>query len=223
MIEVVGLVLFLALLEGLLSFDNALALAAMVRHLPPAQRQKALTYGMFGAFFFRALALGFVTFIIANPWIKTIGALYLIYLAVSYFVKSEAAETNRTFYGQFWKTVILVEMTDIAFSIDSIITAVGVSNNIGVVIAGGILGIVMMRFAATVFVKLIEAFPRLETSAFVLVGIVGAKLLLETVGHVEFHGNLSLQIGFWGLMLLGLGYGFTEKTTGATNGIYKGR
>lgn len=211
MIEIIGTVLFLALLEGLLSFDNALALAAMVKHLPECQRKKALTYGMIGAFGFRLLALCFVTYIIANPWIKTVGAVYLIYLAVSHFIKSDEGQGIKVHTGRFIKTVIMVELTDIAFSIDSIITAVGVSKNLYVVIAGGIIGIIMMRFAATVFIKLIDKFPRLETSAFILVGIVGAKLIIETCCGIDFHDQLTAQALFWSAMLLGLLYGFTEN------------
>src|SRR4051812_15776550 len=121
-------VLMLVVLEGLLSFDNALALAAMVRHLPDYQRKKALTWGIAGAFAFRFIALASLTRIIALPGLKMIGAAYLIWLAIAHFMSAAGdknlPESNQHF---FWRTIILVELTDMAFSIDSILASVAMS------------------------------------------------------------------------------------------------
>ncbi len=72
----------LVVLEGLLSADNALVLAIMVKHLPRNQQKKALFYGIFGAYLFRFIAIGLGTYLIKIWWIKGICALYLLWMAV---------------------------------------------------------------------------------------------------------------------------------------------
>src|SRR3954452_1196144 len=87
-----GLIGTLVILEGLLSADNALVLAVMVKHLPEKQRKKALFYGLLGAYVFRFIAIGVGVFLIKLWWIKVLGAAYLAWLAIKYFIdKSKKA------------------------------------------------------------------------------------------------------------------------------------
>jgi predicted tellurium resistance membrane protein TerC len=65
------------------------------------------------------------------------------------------------------------------FSIDSILAAVGLSQKVWVVIAGGILGIIAMRFVAGGFLRLIELRPGLTEGAYIIVGWIGLKLILQ--------------------------------------------
>jgi len=206
---------FLVVLEGLLSFDNALALAAMVRHLPEEQRKKALTYGIWGAFGFRFLALTILTYLLRAVWVKFVGGAYLLWMAIHYFFIGDAGdeEGGKNLTAAFWKTVILVELTDITFSLDSILASVAVSQKLAIVFTGGVLGIIMMRFVSSVFIKLIDIFPRLEDSAFCLVGIVGAKLVLE--GFRVSFDELTPSVIFWSAMAVSLLYGFTTRATSA--------
>ena len=70
----------LILLEGLLSADNALVLALMVRHLKEDEQKRALLYGLGGAFVFRFIAIMFASVVLQQWWLQAIGAAYLIYL-----------------------------------------------------------------------------------------------------------------------------------------------
>src|SRR5258708_3156906 len=74
----------LVLLEGLLSGDNALVLAVMVRHLPKEKQKRALRYGIWGAFLFRLIAIVFASLLLQFWQLKVAGGLYLLYLAVSH-------------------------------------------------------------------------------------------------------------------------------------------
>jgi YkoY family integral membrane protein len=211
---------FLVVMEGLLSFDNALALAAMVSHLPEVQRKRALTYGMIGAFVFRLSALMVIEYLMESAWVKWVGGGYLIYLAVQHFFgKENHEEQSGTTSFAFWRCVVMVELTDIAFSMDSILAAVAVSPKIWVVATGGILGIIMMRFAAVLFIKLIAKYPNLEHSAYGLVFIVGMKLLIEAcqvwAGAEVLDFESCTNPAFWVLwvsMAVSLGAGFYEST-----------
>lgn len=187
----------LALLEGILSVDNALVLAILVRTLPPEQRRRALTYGIVGAFVFRFIALIFAGHMMQLVAFKIIGGGYLIYLAMKhmfFFQKGDAHQTSVATSRSFWKTVFVVELTDIAFSIDSITAAVAMSNKLLVVWTGGILGIIFLRFSATVFVRLLETLPRLEDLAYQLIFFIGTKLFLDA-----FSIQLSHTV-FWMMM-----------------------
>ena len=89
LIEGVPIILSLVVIEGLLSVDNALAIAAMASELPEKQKRLALRLGILGAYGFRALALAFVGWIINNPWVKILGAAYLIYLMCAHLTKED--------------------------------------------------------------------------------------------------------------------------------------
>ncbi|MNW59702.1 Integral membrane protein TerC family protein [compost metagenome] len=75
-----------------------------------------------------------------------------------------------------------VEGMDIAFSIDSVIAAFGVSKQVWVLYIGGILGILMMRSIAQLFIKLIQKFPALEKTAFIIILIISIKMFAGVFG-----------------------------------------
>lgn len=198
-----GLIGTLIILEGLLSADNALVLAVMVRPLPEKQRKKALFYGLLGAYFFRFLAIGVGVFLIKLWWVKVLGAAYLAWLAIQYFVQKSKGDSVEEeigeikakgilirMFGTFWGTIVAVEIMDIAFSVDSVLAAFGVSEQIWVLLLGGMIGVLMMRGIAGVFLKLIERVPELETTAYILIAIIATKMGLSVVGidigHVTF-------------------------------------
>ena len=127
----------------------------------------------------------------------------------------------------FWNTVVAIELTDIAFAVDSIVAAialvgsapaghVGVHPKLWVVLTGGMLGVILMRFAAVLFIKLLNRFPSFETAAYLLVNLIGLKLLLDwrfnTAEHphrLNFHSPESAAFWvFWVLMVLCFSTGF---------------
>ena len=186
----------LLIIESLLSVDNAAVLATLVSDLPAAQRKQALRYGIFGAYLFRGLCLLFASYLVGFWYLKPLGGLYLLYLCVNYFRSTKHAEEGapdkqkswlyrRTLglLGPFWATVAVIELMDVAFSIDNVFAVVAFSNNIILVCTGVFIGILAMRLVAQVFVGLMGKYPFLETAAFVVIGILGLKLVLSLVEH----------------------------------------
>lgn len=186
----------LIILEGLLSADNALVLAVMVKHLPKNQQRKALFYGILGAYLFRFLAIGIGVYLTQITWVKVIGGAYLLWLSLKHFLGKDGDDDEvETAPKSFWKTVLAVELMDIAFSIDSVLAAFGVSNKVWVLFMGGIIGILMMRGIAQIFLKLIEKVPELENTAFVLIAIIGLKMIAAAFGfHIEDLTFFSILI-----------------------------
>ncbi|CAM2800027.1 DUF475 domain-containing protein [Rariglobus hedericola] len=189
-IDAIPIILSLILIEGLLSVDNALAIAAMANHLPEDQKRKALRWGIIGAYGFRGLAMAGAAYIIDNPWLKIIGAAYLIYLMCSHFT-SKAEEAAREEAGiakvagkSFWGTVAAIELMDLSLSVDNVVAAVAMSPKLWVVCLGVFIGILALRFVAGYCLKLLEKYPILEHTAFILIGYVGCILVTEIVSHL---------------------------------------
>lgn len=214
-----GVVGFLVLLEGLLSADNAVVLALMVRHLPERLQKKALLYGLGGAFVFRFLAIVFASHILSLWWLQLIGALYLIWLPLKHFVFSRGHGGGNAVpkAGRgFWQTVVAVEVTDIAFAVDSVLVAVTTvrgQDKLWVVYTGAIMGVILLRFAAGMFIGLLRRYPSLEALAYALVGWAGVKLMtLAAHTYHEWHEKsgqgpaLPIDVPamplplFWGVM-----------------------
>jgi len=209
-----GVIGILIILEGLLSADNALVLAMMVKHLPKKQRKKALFYGIFGAYLFRLVAIGLGVTLITIPWIKIVAGHYLLWLVLQNFIKENEEEElggNNKGFG-FWRTVLAVELMDIAFSLDSVIAAFGVSNQEWILLLGGILGILMMRGVANLFLALIEKIPEFEKTAFILIAIIGIKMITSAFGyHMDEIIFFSILITiFFGTFIVHL----VRKSTG---------
>ncbi|MDA3959463.1 MAG: TerC family protein [Planctomycetota bacterium] len=178
------IVAMLVVLEGMLSCDNAVVLAALVRNLPKEQQGRALRYGIIGAYGFRILALLAATWVMKIWWIKVAGGAYLCWIGLRALSKADEGPEGGglkvrklPYLTAFWSTVVAVELTDMVFSVDSIAAAVALSDKLWVLIAGGLLGILAMRFAAQGFIVLLGRFPRLERAAFVAVALIGFKLV----------------------------------------------
>lgn len=189
-----SLILSLAILECLLSADNALVLSAFVKPLPEKQQKKALLYGLWGAYLFRFILIGLGTLLIKLWFVKLIGALYLMYLSYTFFknkVKGLSEEDKEKqvkgglvkVFGLFWATVIGVELMDLSFSVDSILAGLAVSEKVWVVLLGGMIGILLMRGVATVFIILMNKVPELEFTAYILIAFISIKMLISLTGY----------------------------------------
>ncbi|NPV87232.1 MAG: DUF475 domain-containing protein [Anaerolineae bacterium] len=216
------IVIQLIFLEGILSIDNAAVLGAMVTPLPDHQpvpwpggmkklgqalhgflgnqRSAALKVGLLGAYLGRGLMLVMASFIIRNPWLKLVGAAYLLRLAFENLSASthtsEGEEDNlrRVPQKSFWATVLSVELMDLAFSLDNVVAAVSLSDKLWVVMLGVALGILTMRFAAGIFSYVVEREPVLKVAAYILVFNIGVELILEDLAHVEISDWMRFGI-----------------------------
>jgi len=245
-------ILNLFIIESLLSVDNAAVLATMVMDLPEHQRPKALKWGIIGAYLFRGLALVFASLLIKVWWLKVLGGFYLLYLCIDYFyTKSTPSEkddlTNKSesflykysigMLGPFWATVAMVEVMDLAFSIDNVFAAAALTNNMFLICTGVFIGILAMRFVAQSFVNLMQKYPFLETAAFVVIGLLGLKLSLALYTHFfkethdlaklleSEHTDLWVSIGtmlvFFVPILTSILFGYPKRGSGPKHEVNK--
>ncbi|MGG0413656.1 TerC family protein [Peribacillus simplex] len=224
LLEYGWVLIILIFLEGLLSADNALVLAIMSKHLPKEQQKKAINIGLLLAFIFRIGAIFIISYLFHVWQVQAIGAAYLIFIALKHLLKKdhEGKEEKGKSYRM---TVAQIALADIAFAIDSILAAVALvialpdtpMGDIGgmdgakfiVILLGAIAGLIVIRFAAGYFVKILTERPSLETAAMLIVGWVGVKLLMHTLAHPAVHiiphdfvEGPIWNIIFWSVMLL---------------------
>jgi tellurite resistance protein TerC len=215
-IGVITIVIQLIFLEGILSIDNAAVLGAMVSVLPRdkpvpyphafkflqgftnrilgMQQMAALKVGLLGAYAGRTLMLVLAAWVINNPFLKILGAAYLIKLAFEHLTVADQPgeeeileQHHQQEASAFWLVVLNVELADLAFSLDNVVAAVALSNKLWVVLLGVALGIVTMRFAAGIFTWMIRREPILATAAYIVVFNIGAELLLAEFYHIHFE------------------------------------
>src|SRR6266576_2675433 len=174
----------------------------MVLGLAKAEQKKALQYGLVGAFAFRIVTTLAAVYLIRVDIVKLIGAGYLLYLPYKHFSTPAEAGKGRKppkatpWLGMtaFWATVVKVELTNLVFSIDSILAAVAMSPKKWVVLSGGILGIVAMRMVVGQVITLVERYPAIVDGAFIIIAWVGVKLLIE---YVHGEGWFPFAIPQW--------------------------
>jgi len=245
LLEYGWVLLVLVGLEGILAADNAVVMAVMVKHLPKEQQKRALFYGLLGAFVLRFATLFMISFLV-NVWqVQAIGALYLLFIAGKhlydhYKEDSESkVKRKKAKSSGFWMTVLKVELADLAFAVDSMLAAVALAMTLPeygnftigglnggqfvVMFLGGFIGLIIMRFAATWFVKLLNKYPTLETAAFLIVGWVGVKLTVTTLAHPavgilneHFPESTFWKMTFWTVLLVLAvgGYYLSRKKAG---------
>ena len=193
----------LIVLEGLLSADNALVLAVMAKHLNPIQQRKAINIGLSLAFVFRIGAIFIISILFHVWWIQAIGAAYLLFICFKHLLKKEDVDEEKKEGSSYRATVFKIALADMAFAIDSILAAVALVialpatswGHIGgmdtaqfiVIVLGALSGVIIIKFAAAFFIKILQERPSLETAAMLIVGWVGIKLLMHTLAHEAVH------------------------------------
>jgi YkoY family integral membrane protein len=169
-------------LEAVLSADNAIALAAIAQglHDPKLQRQ-ALNIGLVAAFTLRVVLILTATWVIQFWQFELLGAAYLLWLVFQYFWSgNDGDEQNHgPRFQSLWQAIPMIAVTDLAFSLDSVTTAIALSQDKWLVLTGGAIGVITLRFMAGFFIRWLDEFVYLEDAGFITVGLVGLRLLVR--------------------------------------------
>jgi len=224
--EVALLLPLLVALEAVLSADNAIALAAISRRLhDPARQRQALNLGLLLALVFR------LTLIVAARWVldfwplELAASAYLLWLCGRHLLGADddlpeggSADGRREAppagappaHGPFTGLVAVVAtlaFTDLAFSLDSVAAAVAVTDRLGLVMAGGVIGVIALRLTAELFIRWLEVYRHLETAGYLAVGLVGLRLLLRLIQPALVIPEWALLLSVAALFL----WGFSER------------
>jgi YkoY family integral membrane protein len=206
----------LVALEVVLSADNAIALAAIAQGLADQQMQRrALNFGLVVAFCLRVALILTATWVVQFWQFELMGAAYLLWLVFQYFASSEEkGETGADHphhgprFSSLWQAIPMIAVTDLAFSLDSVTTAIAVSKDTRLVLTGGLIGVVALRFMAGLFIRWLTEFEHLEDAGYVTVAFVGIRLLLR-VFDSSFIPPEWLMIS---LIALVFAWGFSKRS-----------
>ena len=214
--EILTLLPILISLEILLSADNAIALASLSKSLKNStDRTNALNIGITISLIFRILLILLSSFLLKFIFIRIFAGFYLIYLFLSNVTlknknidnsqNNDLSNVNKKF--DFLKVVALLSITDLAFSIDSITTAVAISDQYILIVIGALIGVVALRFTSEIFLRLLEYFIRLEMAGYIAILIIGVKLILNTLVKESFLPDYYFYI----LIFISFVWGFSKK------------
>ncbi|MDB9513610.1 DUF475 domain-containing protein [Kamptonema animale CS-326] len=210
-IDAFFLLVILVALEAVLSADNAIALASISRGIADTKLQtQALNFGLAVAFVLRIILILTATWVIKFWQFELLGALYLLWLVYQHFMSAtdEDGEHKEPRFANLWQAIPVIALTDLAFSLDSVTTAIAISDETWLVLTGATIGIIALRFMAGLFIRWLEEFVHLENAGYITVGFVGIRLLLKVI-------NDSLVPPQW-LVVVTIGlvflWGFSERT-----------
>ncbi|WP_013322797.1 TerC family protein [Gloeothece verrucosa] len=202
--------LILIALEAVLSADNAIALAAIAQEIEnPKDQRYALNIGLLIAYVLRMILIFTATWVIKYWQFELLGAIYLLWLVFKYFTSQETDEekAHRLGFSSLWQAIPMIAVTDLAFSLDSVTTAIAVADDLWLVLVGGTIGVITLRFLAGLFIRWLEEFTHLEDAGLVTVGLVGLRLLLRVI-------NPEVVLPEWAMILLVSAlfvWGFSER------------
>jgi len=220
-VELAPLLPIIISLELVLSADNAVALASITKNLNNIELQKkALDIGILIALLLRIIVILTAQFVL-NFWpVKLIGGIYLISLSISKFISInsespviEAKSDNTKANFPLLKVILLLAVTDLAFSIDSIAAAVAISDQFLLVITGAIIGVIALRFTSGLFIRWLEIYINLEKAGYIAVGIIGLKLIIQLI----LFSLIIPEYLFFLLMLCLFIWGFSSKKVNIDN------
>lgn len=183
-IDTVFILIILVALEAVLSADNAIALASIAQGLKDEKQQNyALNIGLLMAYILRMTLIVTATWVIKYWQFSLLGGLYLLWLTFQYFANNgdDGEENSKLNFSSLWQAIPMIAFTDLAFSLDSVTTAIAVADEIWLIIAGGTIGVIALRFLAQLFIAWIEEFTHLQDAGFITVGLVGLRLIVKVI------------------------------------------
>ena len=205
----------LVVLEVVLGIDNLVFIAILADKLPPEQRDKARIIGLSLALIMRLALLSVISWLMAltNPLfnvagldfsgrdlILLFGGLFLVYKAVSELHENMEgkphAHTSNAAYAAFGAVVAQIVVLDAVFSLDAVITAVGMVDNIYVMMAAVVVAVAIMLIASKPLTKFVNAHPTVVVLCLSFLLMIGFSLIAEGLGFHIPKGYLYAAMGF---------------------------
>jgi predicted tellurium resistance membrane protein TerC len=205
----------LTLLEIVLGVDNIIFISVLVGRLPPAQRARGRTLGLMLAMGTRILLLLLLTWIMrlqgtlfsvyraditGRDLILIGGGLFLIAKATleihNSLEGSEGEDGRPVKHANFISVLIQIAIIDIVFSLDSVITAVGMVEFVSIMVAAIIIAVAAMLFASKAIAEFIERHPTVKMLALSFLLMIGVSLILDGFGQHVPRGYIYFAVGF---------------------------
>jgi predicted tellurium resistance membrane protein TerC len=214
MVELVTALVTLTFLEIVLGVDNIIFISILSGKLPKASRKRARRVGLVGAMFTR------IALLLSITWIATLTAPFVTILArpISgrdliliggglFLIATATYEIHDTLEGPgdhaggraaatFANVIVQVMLLDIVFSLDSVITAIGMASDVRVMVAAVVLAVLVMMFAAEPISAFVEAHPTIKVLALSFLLLIGMSLVADGLGQHISKNYIYFAMGF---------------------------
>ncbi len=207
--------LTLTMLEIVLGIDNIIFISILAGKLAPPDQPKARRFGLMGAFVSRVALLLSITWVmrLTEPLFTTLGRAVsgrdLILIVGGFFLiakatmeihsKLEGPEESATSVKggrSLWTTVAQIAVIDIVFSLDSVITAVGMADSVAIMIAANVIALAMMLVAASPISAFVDKHPTVKMLALAFLVLIGTNLVAEGFGQHIAKGYTYAAMAF---------------------------
>jgi predicted tellurium resistance membrane protein TerC len=212
--ELLIALLTLTFLEIVLGVDNVIFISILSAKLPKALQQRARRVGLLGAMVMRIGLLFSISWLVSltAPWFAVLGKEFsgrdLILAGGGLFLIAKATyEIHEKLEGEeghgsgkaavtFTSVIVQVMILDIVFSLDSVITAVGMASHLGVMVTAVVLAVLVMLLAAEPISRFVEAHPTVKILALSFLLLIGFSLVAEGFGQHISKGYIYFAMGF---------------------------
>ena len=205
----------LTVMEIVLGIDNVIFISLVTSKLDKSKQNQARRLGLFLALFIRIVLLGFISHIVHDmvdpiftifnhgvSWrdiILMTGGLFLVYkstLEIFELLEADPHETSTKIKPTFWNVVFQVIIIDIVFSFDSIITAVGLAQDLPIMVLAVIISMVIMLFFSQAISVFIDKHPSIKLLALAFLLLIGVLLGAEAIGYHIPKGYVYFAMAF---------------------------
>jgi len=206
--------LTLVALELVLGVDNVIFISILAGKLPQNQQQSARRTGIMLAVVTRILLLLSLSWIIGlteplfslfgfeisgRDLVLLAGGLFLLWKSVNEIhqkLEGEEGRANAKVGAAFWSVIIQIMLLDVVFSLDSVITAVGMVDELAIMVAAVVIAAVVMVFTATPLANFVERHPTIKMLALSFLLLIGFTLIVEGLHQHIPKGYIYFAMGF---------------------------
>lgn len=164
-------------IDIVLSGDNAVVIALACRSLPPAQQKKAIIIGAGGAIVLRTVLTAFTAMLLTQPWLKLIGSVLLIWIAIKLLVPEEEGDGVDDGNASMFVAIKTIIIADFVMSLDNVIgVAAAAKGNVTLLLVGLLISMPMIIYGSTIVMKMMARYPVLIALGAALLGYVAGDM-----------------------------------------------
>lgn len=183
----------IAVINVVLSGDNAVVIALACRSLPHRQRKQAFAVGTGGIVVLMTVLTAFAAMLMSLPYIQLVGSILLVWIGIK-LLMPEDEDGNIKESSNFWEAVRTIIIADIVMSLDNVLGMAGAAKgHYGMLFVGLLITMPVILFGSAMLMKLMERFPVFITIGAGLLGYVAGDMAVGDVavkGYVEVHAHI---------------------------------
>ena len=167
-------------IDILLSGDNAVVIALACRSLPPHQRRIGIWLGAGAAIGLRVIFAISIVYLLAVPYLKIVGGVLLLWIAIKLLVPEEEAHDNVEGNSNLWGAVRTIVIADVVMSLDNVIgVAAAAKGSVLLLVLGLLISIPLIIWGSTLILKLLDRYPLIITLGGALLGYVAGEVIFS--------------------------------------------